>query len=80
MYSVPSLKNLLPCFPVRARSLHLLIDIVPLGNLFNVKAFLIASILKLCFCKRHHHIKGHETFVGMFIQASLKTTGADDGI
>ena len=39
----------------------MLIDIVRLGNLFNFKRFLIVSKLELSFCKRHHHIEGHET-------------------
>ena len=27
----------------------------------------LVSTLKLCFCKRYYHIKGHKTCVGMFI-------------
>ena len=41
----------------------MLFDIVRLGNLFNFKKFLIVSLLKLSFCKRHHDIKGHETCI-----------------
>ena len=59
----------------------MLIDIVRLGNLFNIQSFLIVLMLKLCFCKRHHHIKGHEKGWHVYRQASLTgTTGADDGI
>ena len=45
----------------------IIFDIVRLGNLFNFKSFLIVLTLKLCFCKWHHRIKGHETCVAMFI-------------
>ena len=55
----------------------MLIDIVQLGNLFNFKSFLIVLILKLCFCKRHHHIKGHKTCVGMFILQADKFLKCD---
>ena len=34
----------------------------------------IVSISKLCFCKRHHHRKGHDSCVEIL----LKTTVGDD--
>ena len=44
----------------------MLIDIVQIGSLFNFKLFLIVSIIKFCFCKRHYHVKGNETCVAIF--------------
>ena len=34
--------------------------------------FLIVSILELCFCKRHHHVKGHETSLACLYTIFIK--------
>ena len=34
-----------------------------LNHIHSFNSFFIVSILKLCFCKQHHHISGQETCV-----------------
>ena len=80
-YSVPSLNSL--CRVSELEELTLAFWHCPLGHLFSFKSYLILSILTLCFCKQHHHLKGNETCFGMFThklhwRRQEPTTESDD--